>query len=481
MKIILYLEIVIGIIILAKFEKDNEKKINEYYYGKKSELTYIKKEFPLLPLMFTIKITFFFIFVYSISSLIFNCFPKELFYNTGRYVDEIPNLMASIFISVITFYGIITVINKKYYITYSIVDIFYNYKIFEKTFKMFIFLIIVYICYFISPFFKNVMNSNIYFSFKIFIIFYFLWFLYLLVPILYLLLEILLSTSKMEFKMLDILYKNFYYKDFKKYSNIKDWDEEGIYICLDYLLSKYINSYKYINYKSIKDIKFDSIHIQDKEELLSKKGSFLFTLFMFFFIFIINIDTINLKFFIFLVLLSFIIYLIFLKIKFFRNVMMIIIFDRCGYFFKIENKAKSKNKYTSQLQFRQSNMIKYILSIQNILALYKIALYKNEQYADFIMNKILKYFNEKCKSEEEIKSASIIIIIMYYFEFERLNKKMNNMHDFKDILQNKVILAQSEKYFKYILEESVEKMFVNAILADIKREINENCRLRSYV
>lgn len=191
----------------AQAKKNNE--LGEFFYGSKSQ----KKIYNNRSWKRWYDTIFFHIAeIYLIISI---CLCKEslpiLWINTGRYIDQIPDIQFSSYIALVALLSIIFAIKKQKYLTFSMQDIFEEYKLKFKFILMLCYVIVAYIMLFFGIVFRNFEPSYIYFGCKLAVFFCFVNFLFNFTVIIYIIIEFVLDTN-IEKSMLNKLYKEFWYK-----------------------------------------------------------------------------------------------------------------------------------------------------------------------------------------------------------------------------------------------------------------------------
>jgi hypothetical protein len=421
---------------------------NEFYFGRKSE----RKKF-INQKSISIAIIIFVVFYSVLFAFVLSLLDTTLWKDTGKYVSDLPGIMITTFITLITFLGVIAKWNKKTYITYSIDDIINKYSTIQKIRYMLILVVLSYIIYFVSPIIKNIGYTNVYISLRILIVFYFIIYLGILARIVWVFLDILFNNN-IEHKMLDELYQEFWYSSIRKLKI--EWETIEIEEILDYLFIKYNVASKKINFDKIKNISFDTNLDYNKKSY--KKLRCRSTLLLCAFIFILSTLTsaqalINTPEYIvqyFVIEFMFIMIIFGISVKFLglSTTFIGIVYDRKGYNIELSNFI-IKNRYTSELKiFANDKYIRFIKCCKNLIALFRLSL---ESDQTMIVKKIFNC----CLQHYDKKNFVLILMLMDYYWYIKMH---NHLWDNKQFNQDTI-----EKYIP----------LAQAIISDIDRDIKD--------
>lgn len=453
------------IIFFAGLKGNNFKKgssmseVRRYYYGNKGKIKYIKKiDYSTLIFDgFWVLFGYIFIlfFIYILVLEVYENIPN-IWIETGKYIDEIPQLMINTFLGAFAVIGIATAINKKHFITFTIIDIFESYKIRNKIFNMILLICSTNIIFYISVIMKNMNIQKYYFSFKSLIFINFILFLYFTLRTCWIAGSICTSNPRFELKGLDHLYENFWYTDIKM--DTDKWDTTGVEHNMEYLLQSYKEALKKISLSKLENVKFVSI-LEDNDELkfLQYRAviwyySFLCFMFSFF--------SLSMKFYFGLIISIFTICIIMCVVTYsirpLRKIASIVVYDRCGYAIQYDT---GKLKYRRTISTPISKWMEYIHSIQNILAFYKIAINKTEN--EEAEKTIIKYIMSNMQGEDDL---DILTALILYIKYEKVGNTSEMGEMYKGILTkglDRVIINR----------EGIAYKMMNAILSDINRDI----------
>lgn len=477
MNLLIYIILSGAILLLSNFTiffaglKANSLKkrssINElrgYYYGNKGKIRYTKETdysmffFDGFWLFFGYILILF--FSYSLIMGFYTGAPN-IWSETGKYIDEIPQLMINTFLGVFAVIGIATAINKKHFITFTIIDIFEIYKIKNKIFKIIILICSTYIIFYTSIIMKNMNIPKYYFSFKSLIFINFILFLYLALRICWIAGSICTSNPRFELKALNHLHENFWYTGIK--IDTDKWDTNGVEYIMEYLLKNYKVALKKISLPELKKIKFVSALEEDEElKFLQYKAViyyYLFVCIMFSF-FSLSIQF-HFSSIVSIFIMCIIMCIVTCSTHTLRIVATTIIYDRCGYAVKCN---KKKLKYKKPVPFIMSKWMKYIHSIQNILAFYKMAVNKtdiNRAEHEEAEKTIINCITDSMQGKDDL---GILLSLILYIKYE----KVENISELDDVYEELLTGGFDEIIMN---REGITYQVMDAIVSDINREV----------
>ncbi len=442
------------------FKKDSSmNEVRRYYYGNKGRIRYTKKYDYSMLIFDEFWLLYGYIFIlFSIYNLVLVIYVNipNIWIGTGKYIDEIPQLMINTFLGVFAVIGIATAINKKHFITFTIIDIFASYKIRNKIFNMILLICSTNIIFYVSVIMKNMNIQKYYFSFKSLIFINFILFLYFALRTCWIAGSICTSNPRFELKGLNHLYENFWYTDIKM--DTDKWDIAGVEHNMEYLLQSYKETLKKISLSKLENVKFVSIlEVNDELKFLQYRAVIWYYSF---FCFMFSFFSLSMQFHFSLIISIFIICIIMCMVTYsirsLRIITTIIVYDRCGYVIQYDT---GKLKYKRTISTPISKWMKYIHSIQNILAFYKIAINKTEN--EEAEKAIIKYIMSNMQGEDDL---DILMALILYIKYEKVGNTSELNEMYKGIL--------TKGFGKVIINrEGIAYQMMNAILSDINRDI----------
>jgi hypothetical protein len=433
-----------------------------FYWGNKGYVKYVPKKDSDGLIGFIGIYIIILVFGFIISKEIFNFLTEfglnVIWEHKGIYINEIPYIMLSSFLSIIAILGIATAINKKQYITFNIYDILMKFKIQQKVIEMVIIISCSFIIYYVCAFLQNINDVKmVYYSLKMLILYSFILFIYLAFKCCLVIGNILFSNHGFELRALDNLYTNFWYKDIK--IDTEKWDLSGVKYNLEYLLDKY-----YLNkITKLKEVKFYTVQEENSDLKFIYYISFILYYGFWFiglliFLFMLKIDT---RSKITSIIMFWVVLSVIHKYKSLKLVLASILFDRCGYYFKFENKLKY---FCSDVALIDFKCAKYIRYLKSILAFYRISLNKedNEDAENLILRNIKKI--DEVKKDD---SYYILLYLILYIKYE------NNSNIAKWNEEYISIIKQNDNN-SFLQTNSTVYQTINAVISDINRETKAN-------
>ena len=347
----------------------NEESIDkaDYYWSTKIRRKYFKKKnWDEISTFIYLYIVFLFVFC-IISYTLFSV--HSIWNNTGEFIDVILEIMLSSFLGVFAVVGITTTINKQHYISFNINDILERARIREKIVEMIILIGITFLLHFFCAFIQNIEYGTSFLILKSLILYNFVWFIYIMLYICWNVGDVIFSTTRFELKILDDLYKNYWYNEQPKSSK---WYDEGVRRDIEYLLDKYNKYLKKINLKKINKLAFNTTMHGKVEGFAFLEYGVVFYYCLLWYVLIMVLNFIC-KFdysYINVFILIFGLYIYFKEIH--RKTLMRVFLEKCGYFMTYNfNKV-----YIHSVPFRRSNQGRYINYLKCILSLYEMLLSK---------------------------------------------------------------------------------------------------------
>lgn len=451
--------IFIAAITLIQYRQRNQAKRNnelsEFIYGSKSE----KKIYEITSWKHWYDTIFF--LIAEIEVIIGISLSKDsipvLWINTGKYIDQIPGIQFSSYIALVALLSIVFAIKKQKYFTFSIQDIFEEYRLKFKFILMLCNVVVAYIMLFLGIVFRNMELSYLYFGCKLAVFFCFVNYLYIFTKIIYIIINFVLDTN-IEKSMLNKLYREYWYKQVEHDSELIT--QVGTTSSMDYLLDVYFENAKKINIKSIDKIRFDStlstnkdVKEQKKHMLIKCYVKCMLTLVFFYLLMNINLVQSNLLKFCVPIGIVFLASLIVILIsESNRDALVRVFYDRKGYF--IYSKKILSNKYVTDvpLNIREGSWHKYIISLKNIVRLYDIVSEYDKKNGEELHKEIYKhcdkFVNEKIEHNDNKKYTNMLMITIMeiidfcnYKYFEEIDShKCNNIDNNVQSLIEAVIL-----------------------------------------
>lgn len=423
---IMWLILGIGLIVYEVFGKCLRKRGKDdatFYFGEHSErrpfrnIGNINIAKIVLGILFTI-------FVYFNNMLIAeNVGIRRMWKGMGGFVDGLPALMLTTYITLITFFGIFSKRDKGKYVSFTMDEIVEKYDIVGKLKRMSLLTVAVYIFFLISGILKNSNRYEIYFGVKSLILIYFFLYLFYFMRVIWLLIE-LLMTNKIEHKMLNNLYREFFFSSAKKLAKI--YDEEDVREQIDYLLGRYIKSTKKVDLDNIEKIIFDTnFKRQDKErfERLKIRSTLYISIFVMVLCVYPNLSLLigkNRFQFIIVNIIGTLIF-IFAGIKFegISTVFVGIVYDRKGY----QISYGKKNRYVCDVGiFENNKYFEFVKTTKSLLAFAWLMLEADKDKEFFAVVNACKIVEKECN---EVKMISIILAYIYYQKKEKYSNDIN--------------------------------------------------------
>lgn len=440
-------------------DKSSIEHARRYYFGNKGRMRYTRNVdystffFDVFWKLFVYLMLL--LIIFNIMLVIYESLPN-IWINTGKYIDELPQLMLNTFLGIFAIIGILTAINKKHFITFNIIDVLESYKIKEKIINMICLVGITYVIFYVSILMRNINIQNYYFSLKSLIFINFIFFLWIALRTCWISGSICTSNPRFELKVLDNLHKNFWYSNIKL--DTDKWDMSGVEHITEYLILKYKKSLNRVSLDKVEKVSYVSTLDNIETSYLQYRAVPIFYLFAFFsfslLILLVQINSIN-----YLVITCVIMCLITCSIAPFRKFATIIVYFKCGYLIKYISK---KQVYISSSPFLESRWSKYIQDIQNILAFYKISINKDEN--ELIEQTLIENIYSSVKLEDD---HGILLFLLMYIKYEK-NEDMQNVYE-----AYKSIIGDNIK--KFILDKkSISYKIMNAIISDINKDVKYN-------
>lgn len=211
-------------------------------------------------------------FLQIIATSFLNAGVIGLFWNTGKYVDDLPEIMLSSFLTILTLVYIIGEWGKENYIIYSIDNIIERYRIREKLTFMLGLVGIQYISFFAAGVFQNVPNKyRLYIMAKVSMLAVFLYFLILVIYIAFLMIDIFLGNQTQR-KMLKELYVDI--RTDLLLRNESDIKKEFVLESLEYLVEEYEKEADKVDLVVLKNIEYkrNTTESKTKATILRRKS-----------------------------------------------------------------------------------------------------------------------------------------------------------------------------------------------------------------
>ena len=203
------------------------------------------------------------VFVQLLITGLYEYIKKGLFFDTGKYVNNLQEIMLSSFLTIITIMYIIGEWGKENYVIYTIDNIIEKYKLREKLSFMLILVAFQYLCFFTAGIFQNINDLHgVYIGIKMVMLINFLFFLGHLLYIVALLIDIFLGNQTQR-KMLKELYVDIRRNLPLQHKN--DIKREFILESLEYLLEEYKKGAKKVKWEDLSSIEYKS-NIGDVEK-----------------------------------------------------------------------------------------------------------------------------------------------------------------------------------------------------------------------
>lgn len=423
--------------------------INTFYFGKRTERKSFRniKNIRVGTVFYGIIISF---FICLSNSAIASVNGIEKIWNgTGTYVDAIPAVMITTYITLITFLGIFSKWENKKCITYTIDDIIDKYSIIEQLKKMSLLTGATYLFLFASIIVKNITVYEMYFGIKSLVLVYFVYYIWLFMRIIWIFIDLLMG-SKIEHKMLDNLYREFWYKPLGKIENY--WTDDVVRAQIEYLIENYIKYSKKIKYSRISfDTNF-KVEENSRFQKLKIKSSLIVAIVTTIIITISSSGTLLahnemiLPYCIGCLVYIIVVWISGITLRGLSTIFIGIVYDRKGYEIETKNRL-IKKRYVCDVGMYESNKyFHYIKATKNIIAFACLAIHENQEKS---FNIIVQMCKNKIDSDETIY---IILLVLDYFHYR--NKKCFNNTIVNDI--NAMKYCDSAKSFIFDIERKIK-------------------------
>ncbi len=386
---------------------------------------------------------------------------RFLWNGAGEYVDELPTVMITTYITLITMLGLFANLDKEEYIVFSINDVIEKFDIKVKMKWMAIFTITSYIFYFISSVLKNINSYGIYFGIKSIVLITFLLYFATFFYIIFIIIDLILG-KEVEKKMLENLYRELWYyprKTIKKTFNFSDFDYQ-----IEYLLEQYIDSIKKINFKKIKDVEYNTnLNYDNKLRFRQmcircsiKVWLFLGVAFLLTNSILFKSKQFRIKVFIIYLCLLVFIFVTNMIFKSLATLYIGIIYSGTSYRFSFN---KGMDRYAPDRGILNFNRYrKFVRRTKNILA-YSLLILENNGEEE-LYQKIIEACRSKVELADEIKIIQIILDYFYYKKYEKrvcTDIKIEDVNRYRAYIKSFILNIEREVKKDKMSEESVNK------------------------
>jgi hypothetical protein len=433
--------------------------INTFYFGKRTERKSFRniKKIRFGTILSGIIITF---FICLSNSAIANINEfRKIWNGTGTYVDALPSVMITTYITLITFLGIFSKWENKKFITYTINDIIDKYSIIEQLKKMSLLTGATYLFMFVSIIVKNIIMYELYFGIKSLILVYFIYYIWLFMRIIWIFIDLLMGTE-IEHKMLDNLYREFWYNPLRKSEN--DWLDDVVKAQVEYLIENYIKYSKKLKYYSIS---FDTnlrVGENSRFQELRKKSSFIVSIATSMIITISSSGTllahneIIVPYIIVCLVYIFVVFVSGITLRGLATFFIGIVYDRKGYQIETKN-GLIKRRYVCDFGIYESNKyFHYIKAIKNIIAFAYLAIHEDKEET---FNIIVQMCKKKVGSDESLYIILLVLDYIYY----RSKKCTNQSITFEN---NAMKYCESAKSFIFDIERKIRNGTIQSKTVD---------------
>lgn len=432
---------------------------NTFYFGKRTEKKSFRniKNIRVGTVIYGIIISFIICLSNSVIASVNGI--EKIWNGTGIYVEAIPAVMITTYITLITFLGIFSKWENKKCITYTIDDIIDKYSIIEQLKKMSLLTGATYLFLFVSIIVKNITIYELYFGIKSLVLVYFVYYIWLFMRIIWIFIDLLMG-SKIEYKMLDNLYSEFRYKPLRKTEN--DWIDNVVMEQIEYLIENYIKYSKKIKYSRIsfdtnfkvgKNSRFQELRIKSSLIVaivttiiitISSSGALLVH------------NEIILPYFKCCLVYIIVVFILGITLRGLSTFFIGIVYDRKGY--QIETKSRLiKKRYVCDVgMYERNKYFHYIKATKNIIAFACLAIHENQEESFDIIVQICK---NKIESDERIY---IILLVLDYFYYKNKNCFNNTIV----IDKNAMKYCDSAKAFIFDIERKIKNGNIQSKVAD---------------
>lgn len=245
------------------------------------------------------------------------------------------------------------------------------------------------------------------------------------------LLKIMFSQEKFEFKLLEQLYRIFWLKniDMEKIKKVEKWNKNSLRDNIEYLIEKYLLCCNKIKIDKVESIGFVTTIGKEYKEY-SKKARKKFLLFVVFLFAIsgiidlifgcIELFKVNVLCMIFLFVLAF------SNIDSMKRIFFRVFLDSWGYSIRY----KSKEKFVPRVRLGITNKYdKYIKSLNSIVAFYYLLIKKNveENVYDNSIDILIEWLSSY-KQKSTVVYLPLLLIGYFGFVDEKRNKKIKHIY-----------------------------------------------------
>lgn len=355
-----------------------------------------------------------------------------------NHAETLTEIMFENYIAVVGFLSILKEWNKKSYLVFSVNDLLQYCQAPKILLDLAILVFAAWMCWFMIPLGEQPANNAGAQVFEALIICLFAVYLFYIGRIIAIIFDIILN-SKMEKKILNNLYMEWWYKNPKRVYG--KWNEDGIEENISYLSDQYMKNGKKVH---ILNVKFDTnLNKRDKNFKIMKRRSSLaagFLTFMFLFIVMAccYINLLEKEKIVYYVAMSVLTGLACVLLGIYTSLGDAFIqfgYGRSGYHIKAKGWKREKTKFATDVSFRiNDRYIKYIQSAKNLIAYFNISLQNDK--------KVKAVFRAVKREQEKNQDIDMILLIMDYLYFKKKKKHIACL-DIKSISAEKISFARA--------------------------------------
>lgn len=411
-------------------------------------------------------IVWFYIAVGSICATMANENRTPYYWNgTGVYMNELPVVMLTVLVTLVTFLGVIAKWDNKNYLAFTIRDIISRYKVARKIKYMLVLTVFSWIFHIFCPVIYNIWGYDIYFGFKSLILLFFMSFMARFSYLVYIFIEILFGHSLEQRILQDLGMKyNFHNKPHMS----KKWKKEHFVENVEFLLDKFVEYFNKIRWEQIVKVEFDTNLDENSRrfQVLKKKSILNIGLKVIKCILLLEIS-VNRNITGYDILLCMFLLIAMILYKFGANVAMIMIipiYGRKGYWI-IKKSRKEIHKFTTEsISWRKCRYTYCIKYLKSIIVFCSIAMENQKFKQDFEDLICSKYSNNV-----------VVWLVMDYCYYRKEKKHLEkflekffkefsvdkNLNIYKQLVKS-VILDMDKSYRNGKLDDSAYETYIKS-------------------
>ena len=363
-------------------------------------------------------------FAWILTILIFFCLIianpdaglRIFWQGTGKFVDELPGEMFA-GLSIVAIITALVGVRKETWFGFDIYDILREFSIVRKTCTSLVLTFVCRILIFVAPIILNISGYEKYFVVKVLVLFCFLVYLYYLIEIMWVVIEILFGNN------IDRFCANNLYRFLRlRKESKRDYGEEELTNVMEYLLDEYVHIMGKIGCNNLDAISYDT-NINPKGERFKQKRiwssiviAVAITVLTYLVTFVSYFEVSKWSFQWMIVVIAFLLFVILgIANDGFGGIFVTMCYGWVSYRFEY-NKREVYSRNTAM--FKRSKYVKCVRSVENILALYSLLLEQRGKALEEIVEKyVLK--EKATRNDIEKDYMTMLLISMDYMHYCR--------------------------------------------------------------